>query len=242
MPVPLPFAAVPRLATLIALVLALGLVACGGDDDDDGESAAAAGADTATQTDTGSGADSGTGCPDVPQPAAKPDGGEEEPTEELDPSKTYDVVVQTSCGDFTITLDVESAPATTASFVALAEKGFYDDTYFHRIVPGFVIQGGDPTGTGAGGPGYSTVDEPAADAAYTRGVVAMAKAGNEPPGTAGSQFFVVTGEDAGLPPEYAVIGEVTEGMDVVERIGALGDPAERPLQVITIEGTEVKVS
>ncbi len=100
---------------------------------------------------------------------------------------------------FVVTLDPESAPATAASLVALAEAGFYDDTVFHRIVPGFVIQGGDPTQTGGGGPGYQTVDVPADDAAYTHGVVAMAKAGPEPPGTAGSQFFVVTGADVGLP-------------------------------------------
>ena len=230
-----------RLATLIALLLALGLAACG-DDDDDGDGASA-GADTAAQTDTAATTDdAGSGCPEVAQPPAKEDGGEQKPDDELDASKTYDVTVKTSCGDFTIRLDVESAPATTASFVALAEKGFYEDTFFHRIVPGFVIQGGDPTGTGAGGPGYSTVDEPASDATYTKGIVAMAKAGNEAPGTSGSQFFVVTGEDAGLPPEYAIIGKVTDGLDVVERIGALGDPTERPLQVITIEGMEVKES
>ena len=135
-----------------------------------------------------------------------------------------------------MTLDLESAPATAASLVALAEDGFYDDTVFHRIVPGFVIQGGDPTQTGGGGPGYQTVDVPAADAAYTHGVVAMAKAGTEPAGTAGSQFFVVTGADVGLPPEYAIVGEVTEGLDVVELIGTLGDPAtEQPTQPVVIE-------
>ena len=135
-----------------------------------------------------------------------------------------------------MTLDLESAPETTASLVSLAEDGFYDDTVFHRIVPGFVIQGGDPTQTGSGGPGYQTVDVPAADAAYTHGVVAMAKSGAEPAGTAGSQFFVVTGTDVGLPPDYAIIGEVTEGLDVVDLIGTLGDPAtEQPTQAVVIE-------
>ena len=119
--------------------------------------------------------------------------------------------------------------------MALAEAGFFDGIVFHRIVPGFVVQGGDQTGTGGGGPGYQTVDEPPADATYTRGVVAMAKATDEAPGTAGSQFFVVVGEDAGLPAEYAIVGEVTEGLDVVELIGTLGDPAtEKPTQVILI--------
>ena len=135
--------------------------------------------------------------------------------------KTYALTFDTSCGPFTVTLDPELAPNTAPSLVALAEEGYFDDTIFHRVVPGFVIQGGDPTQSGSG-PGYSTVDVPPSDAAYTRGVVAMAKSGAEAPRTAGSQFFVVTGADAGLPPEYAIVGEVTEGMDTVERIDALG--------------------
>ena len=110
---------------------------------------------------------------------------------------------------------------------------------FHRIVPGFVIQGGDPTQSGGGGPGYSVVDRPAADARYVRGVVAMAKSPQEPAGTAGSQFFVVTGDDVGLPPDYAVVGEVIEGLDVISAIGELGDPAtERPLRPVVIESVE----
>ena len=237
---PVPFPAVRRLALLATLLLALLLAACG-DDDDDGGDSADTGADTAAQqADTGATPEGG--CPEVAQPPAKEDGGERKPREQLDASKAYDVTVKTSCGDFTIRLDVEGAPETSASFVALARSGFYDDTYFHRIVPGFVIQGGDPTGTGGGGPGYQTVDEPPSDAAYTKGVVAMAKAGNEAAGTAGSQFFVVTGADTGLPPDYAILGEVTEGLDVVEKIGALGDASEQPLQVITIEGMEVSES
>ena len=134
------------------------------------------------------------------------------------------MTLDTSCGPFTIRLDQKTAPNTAASFASLTRKGFYDGTVFHRIVPGFVIQGGDPTGTGTGGPGYSVVDEPPGDAAYTRGVVAMAKTGDEPPGTAGSQFYVVTGQDAGLPPEYALLGKVVKGMDVAMKIDSLGDP------------------
>ena len=98
-----------------------------------------------------------------------------------------------------------------------------------------MIQGGDPTATGTGGPGYSTVDEPASNTTYPKGAVAMAKAGNEPPGTAGSQFFVMTG-DGGLPPEYALVGKVTDGLDVIEKIGQLGDPAtEQPTTTVVIE-------
>ena len=221
------------------LLLALFVAGCG-DDDDDGDSADT-GADTAAQQADTEATPEG-GCPEVEQPPAKEDGGQEKPTEELDASKTYDVTVKTSCGDFAIRLNLVTAPETSASFVALARSGFYDDTYFHRIVPGFVIQGGDPTGTGAGGPGYKTVDKPPRNARYTKGVVAMAKAGDEPAGTSGSQFFVVTGADAGLPPDYAILGEITKGLDVVQKIGALGDAAEQPLQVITIEGMEVEES
>jgi cyclophilin family peptidyl-prolyl cis-trans isomerase len=110
-------------------------------------------------------------------------------------------------------------------------------------VPGFVIQGGDPTGSGQGGPGYTTTDKPPADTVYGRGTVAMAKTGAEPPGTAGSQFFVVTGEASALTPEYARLGEVTRGMAVVERIGQLGDPQSggsgTPLQPVVIRRTKV---
>jgi peptidyl-prolyl cis-trans isomerase B (cyclophilin B) len=159
---------------------------------------------------------------------------------ELEDGKTYRLVVQTNKGAFKIELDRETAPCTSASFVSLARKGFFNGIKFHRIVPGFVIQGGDPTGKGSGGPGYSTVDVPPEDARYTKGVVAMAKTPTEPAGTSGSQFFVVTAEDAGLPPEYAVLGKVVEGLDVVEKIGKLGGPDERPTEPVTIETVKVE--
>jgi cyclophilin family peptidyl-prolyl cis-trans isomerase len=151
------------------------------------------------------------------------------------------LVFETSHGTFTVTLDRETSPNVTASMIKLARDGFFDGTICHRIVPGFVIQCGDPTGTGEGGPGYSTQDDVPADARYTKGVVAMAKTQVEPAGTAGSQFFVVTGDDVGLPPEYAILGEVTEGLDVVERIGELGDPAtEEPTEEVKIEKATVR--
>jgi peptidyl-prolyl cis-trans isomerase B (cyclophilin B) len=143
--------------------------------------------------------------------------------------------VKTSCGTFKIALDAAKAPKTVNSFAFLADKGLYDDLTFHRIVPGFVIQGGDPLGTGTGGPGYTVVEKPPANLAYTKGTVAMAKSSAEPPGSSGSQFYVVTGADAGLPPEYALVGKVSQGLDVVERIGKLGTPSEKPKQTILIE-------
>ena len=165
------------------------------------------------------------------------------PTKRLDASKTYELTLHTNCGDFTIWLDVKHAPATTASLVSLARRGYFDGTTFHRIVPGFVIQGGDPTASGTGGPGYKTLDKPPASARYTHGVVAMAKTQTEPAGTSGSQFFVVTGEDAALPADYAVVGKVTKGLDVVDSIGELGDPTtEQPTETVEIEKATVGVS
>jgi len=133
--------------------------------------------------------------------------------------------LETSCGSFSVALDTARAPKTTSSFAYLARRGAYDDTLFHRIIPGFVVQGGDPTGTGSGGPGYFVDEPPPRDLSYTRGVVAMAKSPVEPPGRSGSQFFVVTAADAGLTPDYALIGHVSSGFDVVRRIEQLGTPS-----------------
>ncbi len=144
-------------------------------------------------------------------------------------------VVETSCGTFEIALDTTRAPKTGNSFAYLADKGFYDNLSFHRIAPGFVIQGGDPLGNGTGGPGYSVDEKPPANLSYTKGIVAMAKSSAEPPGRSGSQFFVVTAPDAGLPPDYALLGRVSKGYDVVARIGKLGTPAEKPKQTVLID-------
>jgi cyclophilin family peptidyl-prolyl cis-trans isomerase len=144
-------------------------------------------------------------------------------------------VVETSCGTFEIALDAAQAPKTVNSFVYLADKGFYDGLDFHRISPGFVIQGGDPLGNGTGGPGYSVDEQPPPNLSYTKGVVAMAKSSAEPPGRSGSQFFVVTAPDAGLPPQYALVGRVSKGYDVVARIGKLGTPTEKPKQTVLID-------
>jgi peptidyl-prolyl cis-trans isomerase B (cyclophilin B) len=153
----------------------------------------------------------------------------------LDPNRPHSVGVVTNLGRFSFSLDVKDSPCVTSSFASLVRRGFFDGTIFHRIVPGFVIQGGDPTGTGMGGPGYSVRDTPPSDARYTKGVVAMAKTQSEPPGTAGSQFFVVTAPEAGLTPDYALLGKVTDGLKVVERIGRLGDPAtEKPTRRVAV--------
>jgi peptidyl-prolyl cis-trans isomerase B (cyclophilin B) len=188
----------------------------------------------------GAGSDE-NGCVSVSAPATHARTGSK-PAAPLDATKTYDVVLKTNCGSFTIRLDPKQSPHAVASFVALAKAGFFDKTVFHRIAPGFVIQGGDPTATGTGGPGYTTVDTPPSTATYKHGVVAMAKTGAQANGTAGSQFFVVTAPDAGLPPQYAIIGTVTKGISVVDRIGTLGDASEQPTEVVEIEKATVTTS
>jgi peptidyl-prolyl cis-trans isomerase B (cyclophilin B) len=147
------------------------------------------------------------------------------PKSRVKPSQRLVAAVDTSCGRFEIALDTKDSPKTVSSFVYLARRGIYDDTIFHRIVPNFVIQGGDPLGTGTGGPGYSVDEPPPANVEYRRGTVAMVRTQAEPPGRSGSQFFVVTAADAGLPPSYALLGRVISGMGVVDRIGSLGDAA-----------------
>ena len=219
-------------AALLALSLAASMAACGGEDEEP-EATTTEAAATAPAAEAGS-------CRSVGQPDPKPDGGQEPPVGALDADKTYRLVIVTNCGEFTITLDQAKAPKTSASLVSLAENGFFDGTGFHRVVPGFVIQGGDPTGTGTGGPGYQTVDVPPPGTAYTEGVVAMAKAGFEPPGTAGSQFFVVTGADVGLPAEYAVVGQVTDGLATVQAIDALGVGDGPPSQPVVMEKVTVE--
>jgi cyclophilin family peptidyl-prolyl cis-trans isomerase len=207
---------------MLAVALLFAVAGCGGND----EPSASASAE----------------CESVERPAPREPESLDPPSSQLSASKTYTLAFDTSCGTFDVELDTELAPKTAASLVLLARNGYFDDTDFHRIVPGFVIQGGDPTQSGSGGPGYSTVDVPPNNARYTKGTVAMAKSAVEPPGTAGSQFFVVTAEDAGLPPQYAIVGEVTDGLDVVERIGELGDAKEQPTQPVVIRTVTVSES
>jgi peptidyl-prolyl cis-trans isomerase B (cyclophilin B) len=212
----------------ILLCLALLLGACGGDDE---ETAATPTPEPAAET----------GCEQVQAPEPKGEGDLPKPDERLERGTTYVATVATSCGEFEITLDPRDAPKTGGSFKSLADQGFYDGTTFHRIAAGFVIQGGDPQGNGQGGPGYSVVEAPPDDLVYENGVVAMAKTAVEEAGTSGSQFFVVTAEDAQLPPDYALLGRVTAGMETVDRIAAVEiDPAtEMPVNPVVIESISV---
>jgi peptidyl-prolyl cis-trans isomerase B (cyclophilin B) len=177
---------------------------------------------------------SADGCREVKAPEPK-QVSLDAPPQTVKKGEKLTAVVETSCGSFDIALDSSRAPKTVNSFAYLSEEGFYDGLAFHRIAPGFVIQGGDPLGTGVGGPGYSVTEKPPANLAYTKGTVAMAKSSADPPGASGSQFYVVTGADAGLPPEYALVGKVDKGYAAVERIDKLGTPAEKPKQTVLIE-------
>lgn len=157
----------------------------------------------------------------------------------LEAGKTYTIEFETTHGNFTIELNEERSPCNGNSLMQLAEDGFYNGITIHRIVPDFVIQAGNSKKTPDGGPGYTTIDPPLPETRYTKGVVAMAKSTAEPPGTGGSEFFIVTGNDLQLPPDYAPVGRVVKGLDVIEKIGRLGnDQTEQPTQQIVIKRAE----
>lgn len=168
-----------------------------------------------------------------------------QPAMRIDPAKTYAGNLETNKGTIDVELFPDDAPVTVNNFVCLAEDGYFDNTPFHRIVKGFVIQGGDPTGTGSGGPGYKFADEPVAKD-YERGTLAMANAG---PNTNGSQFFIVLDDLRGkLPKNYTIFGRVTDGMDVVDaiantptRTGRSGENST-PTEPITLEKVTISES
>ncbi len=158
----------------------------------------------------------------------------------IDPSRTYTATMVTSHGTMEFLLDAASAPQTVNSFVFLARWHYYDGIVLHRIIPGFVLQGGDPTGTGAGGPGYRFDDELPKPGRYELGSLAMANAG---PHTNGSQFFIISGPDGmRLPPLYALFGNATKGLDVVSAIDAVGSPSGKPRETVTIESLTITES
>jgi peptidylprolyl isomerase/peptidyl-prolyl cis-trans isomerase B (cyclophilin B) len=193
---------------IILAVAAVILSNRGGDDAADDQSVAAG---------------SAAGCPPKTGAAARKTEFTKAPPMCIDTSKTYLANVKTNKGEFTITLDAKRAPKTVNSFVFLARNKFYDGVKFHRIIPGFVVQGGDPQGTGQGGPGYQFADELPKAGEYKVGSVAMANSG---PDTNGSQFFVVTGpEGAQLQPNYTLFGQVTAGLETtVKALEAVGTP------------------
>ncbi len=165
------------------------------------------------------------------------------PAMTLDDSKTYSATIKTNHGDINVELFSADVPVTVNNFVFLAREGYYNNGVFHRVIKGFMIQGGCPKGDGTGGPGYRFPDEPVTRS-YVKGTLAMANSG---PNTNGSQFFIVHGDNAGLPPNYTIFGMLTQGTDVLDALanspvtggsgGERSRPAER-LEIQTIEITE----
>lgn len=154
----------------------------------------------------------------------------------IDPSKSYTATLDTNHGEIVIDLDAGRSPLTVNNFVFLANDGFYDGVIFHRVIEGFMIQGGDPTGTGRGGPGYRFRDELEGEGGYQRGTVAMANAG---PNTNGSQFFIMH-RDTGLPHSYTIFGSVRSGMEAVDSIASSEtDRADRPTEDVVINKVTV---
>ncbi len=159
----------------------------------------------------------------------------------IDPSKSYTAVLDTTLGSMTIALDAAAAPKTVNNFVFLARYRYYEGIIFHRIINGFMCQGGDPTGTGRGGPGYKFADELPAPNTYKIGSLAMANAG---PNTNGSQFFIVSGQSGvGLPPSYSLFGQVTEGLDIVDTMQSVATArGDRPLEDVVINSVTITES
>ncbi len=159
----------------------------------------------------------------------------------IDPQRRYTATLSTSLGDMVIALDAIAAPATVNNFVFLALNHYYDGVIFHRIIKNFMCQGGDPTGSGRGGPGYRFADELPKAGAYQIGSVAMANAG---PNTNGSQFFIVSGPSGvGLPPAYSLFGQVVTGLDVLESMQAVDtDPQDRPREDVVINSVTITVA
>ena len=163
---------------------------------------------------------------------------EGEPPMIIDPQKRYTATMRTSKGTMVIALDPISAPRTVNNFVFLARYHYFDGIVFHRIIPGFVLQGGDPEGTGRGGPGYRFADELPKPGRYEVGSLAMANAG---PDTNGSQFFIISGPDGvRLPPQYSLFGAVVSGGDVVAAIDAVGTRSGSPTEDVVIESVTVE--
>ena len=176
-------------------------------------------------------------CPNADGSSPKQQSFDGPPATCIDASKRYSAQMVTSKGTMTIALDAASAPLTVNNFVVLARYHYYDGIVFHRIIPGFVLQGGDPTGTGRGGPGYKFSDELPPPGRYELGSLAMANAG---PDTNGSQFFVISGPSGiRLPPQYSLFGKVVAGLEVVAAIDAVGTQSGTPTEPVTIESVTI---
>lgn len=247
------------LAALVSLLIVL--AACGDNDDGDVDEFAIDG--TTPESETTESEDlTATVAPEEAEPTIEPDSNDENesdqeeesvqqpsmqwdqpPEMQLEEGVNYQAVIETNRGEVVVNLLQDDAPVTVNNFVFLAEQGFYQNVPFHRVISGFMIQTGDPTGTGAGGPGYRFEDE-TVTRDYTPGTVAMANAG---PNTNGSQFFIVHGDLRGqLPPNYTIFGEVTDGMSVVDEIANVSVQPSRngemssPTEDVFIESVQIR--
>ncbi|MCW2924971.1 MAG: peptidylprolyl isomerase [Thermoleophilia bacterium] len=235
-------------ALLLVVLAALFAAGCGGDDSGSGSSSKSSGDDSSASSDSadtsGDSSSGGGGDAVDPKVAARADSYDAPPKLKLDPKKTYTVHMTTNLGAFDIAVDPKAGPIAAANFVFLVKAGYYDGTIFHRVIKDFMIQGGDPTGTGTGGPGYALKDDKVNDP-YERGTVAMANAG---PNTGGSQFFIVQGaQGEALPPQYVIFGKVdAAGMKVVDKIAGVevtSDPSSGapsyPVKPVRIESAKL---
>ncbi len=196
--------------------------------------------DSAAPTSTPTSVEGQLPCPAEDGSSPKTQAFKAAPPQCIDPAAVYVATVTTNKGEFTIELDASVAPQTVNNFVYLARYRYYDGITCHRIIPGFVVQCGDPQGNGSGGPGYSFPDELPAEGAYQLGSLAMANSG---PDTNGSQFFIITGPNGvGLPPKYSLFGQVTAGFDsTVKSMEAAGSESGAPTEPITIESVVISV-
>jgi cyclophilin family peptidyl-prolyl cis-trans isomerase len=238
----------------VVAMLVCGLAACGSSASSSSKTATKPPATSGTSGGVTTTAPSAAGC-EVPTPAQHGNGKQysSAPAMTIDPAKTYTATVLTTCGTFTVALDAKHAPKGVNNFVFLARQGFYDGLKWHRVVPNFVIQGGDPVGDGTGGPGYEVVTETPSKG-YFQGDLAWAKTAVQPPGTAGSQFFVVTGDPSPLDAtkrvsgtkttyDYGEFGHITSGYAVAKRIESFAPPSgdgapTTPMYIVKVTITE----
>jgi peptidyl-prolyl cis-trans isomerase B (cyclophilin B) len=234
-------------AAVLAVVVGVLALSLGGDDDVQAGSEPTAAPSVVDTTDTGTGAEVDTTCPPAPEPVAAPPEGYDSVPEPVE--GTWTVALTTSCGDITLELDGDAAPQGVGNFVSLAEQGWFDQTPCHRLTTQgiFVLQCGDPTGLGTGGPGYrfGPIENAPADDVYPAGTVAMARVGGDGE-SMGSQFFLVY-EDSTIPSDaaggYTVLGRITEGLDIVQLVAEGGLAADqvapaRSIGIISVTAEE----
>jgi cyclophilin family peptidyl-prolyl cis-trans isomerase len=230
------------IATIVVMAVVIGLIAALSGGGGSSKNAKASSTNTTTAP-AGAAVKGDTQCPNPDGSSPRTTSFAKPPPMCIDPAKTYTATMATTKGSMTIALDAKKAPKTVNNFVVLARYHFYDGLTFHRIVPDFVIQGGDPKGNGSGGPGYEFADELPAAGQYKIGSLAMANSG---PNTNGSQFFIITGQQGvSLPPQYSLFGQVTDGLatvDAIAKLGVQGAPNGKPSESVKMTSVTIAES